>query len=74
MKNHSQLPEIFVTFVALMKTHFSYVNKTFRIENAIKYRDAKLFNLLSQHGTTIHWSCLSTSQQNGQVECKHKHI
>lgn len=40
----------------------------------MKYKDTKLLTILSQCDITIIKSCIDTSQKNGHIECKHKHI
>ncbi|KAI5436000.1 hypothetical protein KIW84_022434 [Lathyrus oleraceus] len=40
----------------------------------MEYRDSKLLSFLCEKGTLSEFSCLYTSQQNGQVERKHRHI
>ncbi|XP_010263725.1 PREDICTED: uncharacterized protein LOC104601921 [Nelumbo nucifera] len=62
------------SFSTMIKTQFSSIIKIFRTDNAMEYKDSVLIQFLSQNGTIIHRSCPGTSQQNGRVERKHKHI
>ncbi|XP_031273389.1 uncharacterized protein LOC116131865 [Pistacia vera] len=43
-------------------------------DNAMEYNDKTLLEFLNQQGTVSHRSCLYTSQQNGRVKRKHRHI
>ena len=74
MKNHSQLYQIYFTFFALVKAQFLCTIKTLRTDNVMEYKDSKLLTLFAQHGTIVHHSYLNTSQPNGCVEHKHRHI
>lgn len=40
----------------------------------MEYKDSSFISFLTQQGTLIQCSCPHTSQQNGRVECKYRHI
>jgi hypothetical protein len=58
----------------MVQTQFSCTIKTFRSDNAMEYKDKSFLTILQQNGTVSHHSCPYTSQQNGRVERKHRHI
>lgn len=58
----------------MKKTQFSQDIKVFRSNNAMEFRDTEFLGILTQNGTIVHRSCPGISQQNSQVECKHRHI
>jgi hypothetical protein len=58
----------------MVQTQFSYTIKTFRSNNSMEYKDKLFLTILQQNGTVSHHSCPYTSQQNGRVERKHRHI
>lgn len=70
----SELPQIYIQFATMIKTQFSLNIKIFHTDNAMEYRDIKLCQFLSTHGTIIQRSCPNTSQQNGRAEHKRRHI
>jgi len=74
MKNRHELPQIYINFAKMIQTQFSKVIKVFRRDNAMEYRDSKLLSFLSEQATLSEFSCPYTSQQNGRVERKHRHI
>ena len=74
MKSCSQLMQIYASFIILIKTQFSCVTKTFQTNNDMQYKDIKLLNLFFKHGIIIYNFYPSTSQQNGCVKRKHRHI
>ena len=53
-------------FFAWVKNHHNYGIKFLRSDNG-----GVFFN---EHGTTFQRSCVYTPQQNGVVECKHRHL
>ena len=58
----------------MVETQFSKRIKTFRSDNALKYTQYAFQALLHSYGTVYHLTCSSTSQQNGRVERKFRHI
>ncbi|GLT36913.1 hypothetical protein SLA2020_112590 [Shorea laevis] len=74
MKNRSELPQIYIDFATIVKTQFSKIIKVLRADNATEYLSTKLQSFLKEYGTLAQQSCPYTSEQNGRVECKHRHI
>ena len=74
MKKCYELKQIYYDFSTMVKTQFSRNIKIFRLDNAMEYRDSDFLSYLKSQGTQPHRSCPGTSQQNGRVERKHRHI
>ena len=73
-KNRSELYQIYRDFTKMIETRFSKPIKVFRYDNAQEYKAHVFTSILHQFGTVPHSSCLGTSQQNGRVERKLRHI
>ena len=58
----------------MVETQFSKRIKTFRSNNALEYTQYAFQALLHSYGTVHHLTCPGTSQQNGRVERKLRHI
>ena len=58
----------------MIETQFNRTIKIFRSDNAQEYNDKSFLSFLDSHGTLPQWSCPYTSQQNGHVERKYRHI
>ena len=58
----------------MVETQFSKHIKTFHSDNALEYTQYSFQALLHSYGTVHHLTCPSTSQQNGRVERKLRHI
>ena len=65
---------IYQTFHKMIETQFNRTVKVFRLYNAQEYNDKSFLSFLDSHGTLPQRSCPYTSQQNGRVEQKHRHI
>ena len=74
MKNRFEILTIYCDFSKMIQTHYSKAIKLFHSDNAREYRQTNFFTILKHYGTIFHISCAGTSQQNGQVECKFRHI
>jgi hypothetical protein len=74
MKSLSELLDIYRTFAKMVETQFSKHIKAFHFDNALKYTQHDFHMILKHHGTVPHFLCPSTSQQNGRVENKLRHI
>lgn len=59
-------------FIAIVERQFNKQVKTVRSDNGIEF--TCLGNYFSKHGIVHETSCVGTPQQNGRVECKHRHI
>ena len=73
-KNRSELYQIYHDFTEMIETQFSKPIKVFRSNNAQEYKAHEFTSILHQFGIVPHSSCAGTSQQNGRVECKLRHI
>ena len=58
----------------MIDTQFNRTVKVFRSDNAQEYNDKSFLSFLDSHGTLLQRSCPYTSQQNGRVERKYRHI
>ena len=74
MKSRYELLDIYHTFVKMVKTQFSKRIKAFHSDNALEYTQNGFQAILKHYGTVSHLSCPETSQQNGWVERKLRHI
>jgi transposase InsO family protein len=74
MKSRSELLDIYSNFAKMVETQFSKPIKAFRSDNALKYTQHDFQSILKHYGTVSHLSCPGTSQQNGRVERKLRHI
>ena len=73
-KNHSELYQIYRDFTKMIETKFSKPIKVFRSDNAQEYKAREFTSILHQFGIVPHSSYASTSQQNGRVERRLRHI
>ena len=74
MKSRSEILPIYNNFAKMVETQFSKHIKTFHSDNALEYTQYAFQALLHSYGTVHHLTCLGTSQQNGRVERKLRHI
>ena len=58
----------------MIETQFSKPIKVFRSDSAQEYKAHEFTSILHQFGTVPHSFCAGTSQQNGRVERKLRHI
>ena len=58
----------------MIETQFSKPIKVFKSDNAQEYKAHEFTSILHQFGTVLNSSCAGTSQQNGRVEPKLRHI
>ena len=73
-KNCSELYHIYRDFTKMIETQFSKPIKVFRSDYAQEYKAHEFNSILHQFGIVPHSSCVGTSQQNGKVERKLRHI
>ena len=71
MKNRSDVLTIYRDFAKMIQTQYSKAIKVFRSNNVQEYRQT---TILKHYGTIFHTSCADTSQKNGRVEHKLRHI
>jgi hypothetical protein len=74
MKSCSELLDIYLNFAKMVETQFSKPIKAFHSDNALEYTQHDFQSILKHYGTVSHLSCPGTSQQNGHVERKLRHI
>ncbi|KAJ9542130.1 hypothetical protein OSB04_028636 [Centaurea solstitialis] len=72
--DHTQLPQIYITFARMIQTQFSKPIKILRADNAMEYKESSLIAFLRSQGTISQYSCPGTSPQNGRAERKDRHI
>ena len=73
-KNRSELYQIYCDFTKMIETQFSKPIKVFRSDNAQEYKAHEFTSILHQFSIVPHSSYAGTSQQNGRVERKLRHI
>ena len=74
MKHRSELLQVYSNFAKMVETQFSKRIKIFRSDNALEYTQYAFQAVLHSYGTIHQLTCLGTSQQNGRVERKLRHI
>ena len=74
MKHRFELLEVYCNFAKIVETQFSKRIKIFRSDNALKYTQYAFQAVLHFYGTVYQLTCPGTSQQNGRVERKFRHI
>ncbi|CAN1312477.1 Retrovirus-related Pol polyprotein from transposon TNT 1-94 [Linum perenne] len=71
MKSKSAVRSLITEFVALIRNQYGSLIKSFRTDNGLEFQMSEFYSSLGiEHQT----SCAYTSQQNGRVERKHRHI
>ena len=58
----------------MIEAQFNRTVKVFWSDNAQEYNDKSFLSILDNHDTLPQQSCPYTSQQNGRVERKYRHI
>ena len=74
MKEWYGLYSIFKSFYMEIKTRFNASLRIFWSDNAREYFYTSLSQFFNDHGIIHQSSCPHTSQQNGVVECKMRHL
>ena len=74
MKHHSKLLQVYSNFTKMVETQFSKWIKKFWFDNAHEYTKYVFQAILHSYGIIHQLACPSTSQQNGRVEWKLRHI
>ena len=74
MKHRFELLQVYSNFAKMVETQFSKRIKIFRSDNALKYTQYAFQAVLHSYGTIHQLTCPGTSQQNGRVERKLRHI
>ncbi|CAN1342859.1 Retrovirus-related Pol polyprotein from transposon TNT 1-94 [Linum perenne] len=71
MKSKSEVRTLIVDFVAFVQNQYSSSIKVFRTDNGMEFEMTDFF---SSKGIEHQTTCTYTSQQNGRVKRKHRHI
>ena len=74
MKHRSELLQVYSNFTKMVETQFSKRIKIFGSNNALEYTQYAFQAVLHSYGTVHQLTCPGTSQQNGRVERKLRHI
>jgi len=74
MKNRSELLSIFQIFYNEIKNQFGISIRILRSDNGHEYLSHSFKNFMASHGILNQTSCAYTSQQNGVVEHKNRHL
>jgi hypothetical protein len=74
MKHHSDALSIYKNFSAMIHTHFDTSICVFRADSTREYLFDALRQVLAEQGTLAQFSCPSAHAQNGDAECKHRHL
>ena len=74
LTDKTEVQSVFVNFHSMIQTRFHTKIQIFRIDNGIEYYNHSLSTYLQENGIIHQSSCVDTSQQNGVVERKNKHI
>jgi transposase InsO family protein len=74
MKERSELPHIFSTFYNKIFVQFNKHVKILQSDNALEYTQPVVDSFCVDRGIIHQTSCPRTSQQNGVVERKHRHL
>ncbi|CAJ2650467.1 unnamed protein product [Trifolium pratense] len=74
LKDKTQATGILMNFCKMVKTQFNRDVKTFRSDNGTEFTNSVFKAFLREKGIMHETSCVSTPQQNGRVERKHRHI
>ncbi|XP_049358902.1 uncharacterized protein LOC125823596 [Solanum verrucosum] len=74
LSNKNIQHELLKDFIALIKNQFGLPVKTLRSDNGSEFFNSSVNNLLASQGIIHQSSCAYSSQQNGKVERKHRHI
>ncbi|CAN1758881.1 Retrovirus-related Pol polyprotein from transposon RE1 [Linum perenne] len=71
IKSKSEVRGLIKDFVAMVKNQYNRVVKVFRTDNGLEFSIPEFY---ASHGIEHQTTCVYTSQQNGRVERKHRHI
>ena len=72
MHHKSETQHLLVYFFSFVQTQFYVSITNIRVDNGGEFFSIQEF--FKQKGTTYKHSCVYIPQQNGVVECKHRHI
>jgi len=74
MSTKSNAFPLLKSFVAYVETQFHVSVQSVRSDNGLEFQDTAALQFFASKGILHQKSCVDTSQQNGIVERKHKHL
>lgn len=74
LSDKSVVPTLIKEFIFLVENQFTIVVKVLRTDNDTEFINKRLSRFSLEKGILHQTSCVYTPQQNGLVECKHRHI
>ena len=74
MKDKSQASKLVMDFCKMVKTQFNVGVKVIRSDNGREFTLGPMKKFYAKHGIVHQTNCVNTTQQNGRVERKHRHI
>lgn len=74
LKQRSEVPFVLQSFYHEIKTQYSVDLRILRTNNALEFTQISISSFCASQGIIHQTSCSYTSQQNGVVEHKHRHI
>jgi len=72
MNHKSKTQHLLESFVTFAQNQFQASIKTIRVDNGLKF--ISMYDFFSQKSIECQRTCVYTPQQNGIVECKHRHV
>ena len=66
--------KILKEFIVMIRNQFHKGIKVVRSDNGSEFTSSPMQTFYGEHGILRESSCVDTPQQNGRVECKHRHI
>lgn len=74
MKHKSEVERYLPMFICMVENQFGKQIKHVRTDNDMEFTSNYMQNFYENRGIVMELSCTYTPQQNGIVECKHRHI
>lgn len=74
LHHKSQTISTFSSFINMIQTQFNAKIKAVRNDNGGEFTGTEFLKLLNPYGIQHQRTCPYTPQQNGVVECKHRHL
>ena len=74
MRNKTEVDHLLVSFIAMVHKQFDSHVKQIRSDNGTEFTAHKFQQFCQEKGIVQQFSCVSTPQQNGVVERKHRQL